>query len=68
MYKLSKILVQLATEDGAQQAMRAEIERQISEQLDEGFVAQVTHINADINFDFTKARIVFEGKEIEWED
>jgi len=68
MYKLSKILLQLAAEDGAQQAMRTEIERQISEQLDGGFVCQVTHIDANINFDFTKTRITLEGKEIEWED
>jgi len=68
MYKLSKILVRFAAEDGAKQAMKTEIERQISEQLGEGFVCQVTHIDAYINFDFTKTRITLEGREIEWED
>ena len=60
-YKLNRLLVRLAAEDGAQQATRIEIARQLKEQ---GLPNMVVDCNWDIKM--VEGDCTVEGKPVEW--
>ena len=65
--KISRILVQLALEDAAQEVMRREIIKQASDQLPkEGGPLHVTGVN--VNVTFTTFDIASDTIDFEWVD